>query len=208
MGATASIPDSVNVVEIIAKTGKRKEDKKHMRFIGIIKYVFLLGLSRKKVSALWTRFYELDRDARGEAKGYKGYLEADDLSRIPKFDANPISPRLMKVIFDDFGTDGKLTFRQFVDFMSTFAQCERPGYDKNQVSIPTAASASTRTDLETTRYAADDSVKKRKIKFIFHVRCNDIAESFTFISIKMYDVDHDGRLSKEDVQEILKMMVK
>lgn len=24
----------------------------------------------------------------------------------------------------------------------------------------------------------------------------------------MYDVDHDGRLSKEDVQEILKMMVK
>jgi hypothetical protein len=23
----------------------------------------------------------------------------------------------------------------------------------------------------------------------------------------MYDVDHDGRLSKEDVQEILKMMV-
>jgi len=24
----------------------------------------------------------------------------------------------------------------------------------------------------------------------------------------MYDVDHDGRLSKQDVQEILKMMVK
>ena len=130
------------------------------------------------------------------------------MSRIPKFDANPIAPRLIKVIFDDFGTDGKLTFRQFVDFMSTFAQCERPGYKENRASMPTAASASTRTDLETTRYSADDSVKKRKIKFIFHVRYTNIVGSFTFISIKMYDVDHDGRLSKEDVQEILKMMVK
>lgn len=31
---------------------------------------------------------------------------------------------------------------------------------------------------------------------------------FVFFFIQMYDVDHDGRLSKEDVQEILKMMVK
>lgn len=205
MGATASIPDTVNVGEIIAKTGKKE---KHMRFIGIIKYLFLVGLSRKKVSALWTRFYELDRDGRGETKGYKGYLDADDLSRIPKFDANPIAPRLIKVIFDDFGTDGKLTFRQFVDFMSTFAQCERPGYKENQVSIPTAASASTKTDLETTRYSAYDSAKERKIKFIFHVSYKNIAQVSTLISIQMYDVDHDGRLSKEDVQEILKMMVK
>ena len=162
------------------------------------------GLPRKKIAALWTRFYELDRDGRGDAKGYKGYLDADDLSRIPKFDENPIAPRLIKVIFDDFGTDGKLTFRQFVDFMSTFSQCERPGY---RASTSTAASPSTRTDLETIRYSTDDSAKKRKIKFIFHVRHFRIVRFLLPPFIQMYDVDHDGRLSKEDVQEVLKMMV-
>ncbi len=95
------------------------------------------------------------------------------MGRIPKFDENPIASRLIKVIFDDFGSNGKLTFRQFVDFMSTFVQRERgsgSGSNARRSSIQTAASTATKTDLESIRYAPADSGKTRKVKFIFRVR--------------------------------------
>lgn len=93
------------------------------------------------------------------------------MGRIPKFDENPIASRLIKVIFDDFGSNGKLTFRQFVDFMSTFVQRERgSGINARRSSIQTAASTATKTDLESIRYAPADSGKTRKVKFIFRVR--------------------------------------
>lgn len=133
-------------------------------------YSFILGLTRKQICSLWTRFYELDRDGRGEAKGYKGYLDADDLRRTPKFDENPIASRLIKVIFDDFGTNDKLTFRQFVSFMSTFTQHGSGGhYRRRRSSVQTLTSTSAKTDLETVQYSAEDSAKIRKIKFIFRV---------------------------------------
>ncbi|CAF1603636.1 unnamed protein product [Adineta ricciae] len=184
MGATPSIPDSIDVEEITNNT----------------------GLSKKQISSLWTRFYELDRDGRGETKGYKGYLDAVDLNRVPKFDENPMAPRLIKVILDDFGSDARLTFPQFVYFMSTFGQCERGGHEhhhhhrhshpKHQSSTPATTSNSasqlvTKSPLENVKYSPDDTPKTRKVKFMF----------------RMYDIDRDGRLSKEDVQETLKMMV-
>ncbi|CAF1316586.1 unnamed protein product [Adineta ricciae] len=172
MGATASVPDTIDVDEITFNTGKWR-------------------LSKRQISSLWTRFYELDRDGRGDAKGYKGYLDAVDLGRVPKFNQNPIAKRLIKVIFDDFGSNGKLTFRQFVDFMSTFAQRERGSHNQRRRSSAQTITSTTKTDLESIRYCPNDTARTRKIKFIF----------------RMYDVDHDGRLSKEDVQEILKMMV-
>ncbi|CAF1146817.1 unnamed protein product [Rotaria sp. Silwood1] len=170
MGATTSIPNTIDVNEIIANT----------------------GLSKKQIGSLWTRFYELDRDARGDTEGYKGYLDADDLGRLRKFDENPIASRLIKVIFDDFGSNGKLTFSQFVHFMSTFAQRKRTGHHQERhSSIQTIMATTRKTDLESIKYSPHDSERTRKIKFIF----------------SMYDVDRNGRLSKEDVQDILKMMV-
>ena len=65
------------------------------------------------------------------AKGCKEYLDADDLGRVPKFDENPIAPRLIKVILDDFGSNGRLSFPQFVYFMSTFGQCQRGGHENH-----------------------------------------------------------------------------
>ncbi|CAF1291128.1 unnamed protein product [Adineta steineri] len=169
MGATASIPDTIDTDEITVTT----------------------GLSKRQISSLWTRFYELDRDGRGNGQGYKGFLDADDLRRVPKFSENPMASRLVKVIFDDFGSNGQLTFRQFVNFMSTFVQCERGRHNQRRPSAFQAVMSTTKTDLESIKYCPGDSAKIRKMKFIF----------------RMYDVDHDGRLSKEDVQEILKMMV-
>ncbi|UJR16378.1 hypothetical protein I4U23_003281 [Adineta vaga] len=183
MGATPSLPESVNVEEITNNT----------------------GLSKKQISSLWTRFFELDRDGRGDTKGYKGYIDGDDLGRVPKFDENPIAPRLIKVILDDFGSDGKLTFPQFVYFMSTFGQCVRGGHEHHghhhshskrrsslqATTVNSTSQLATKSTLENVRYSPDDTPKTRKVKFMF----------------RMYDIDRDGRLSKEDVQETLKMMV-
>lgn len=154
MGASQSIPDSVDVDEITNNT----------------------GLSKKQIASLWTRFHELDRDGRGDTKGYKGYLHADDFRRVPKFDENPIAERLITVILNDYGSDGKLNFPQFVYFMSTFGQSERGGHHHHhhhqgkRHSIPTPARPSTKTDLENVKYSYDDTPKTRKIKFMFRVK--------------------------------------
>ena len=147
MGASFTIPDTINVDEITHNT----------------------GLSKKQISALWKRFYELDCDARGETKGFKGYLDADDLNRVPKFDENPIAPRLIDVILDDYGGNGKLTFSQFVNFMTTFGQTERGGHDhhhhhhhhhskRSSISRPTTV---TRTDAESVKFFAGRYAEKR-----------------------------------------------
>ena len=153
---------------LLAQVNRRKDQSN----IDVMIFIFddISGLSKRQICSLWTRFYELDRDGRGEVKGYKGYLDADDLSRVPKFDENPIAPRLIKVIFDDFGSDGKLTFRQFVAFMSTFVQREHGSHFLRRPSVRTVISTSTKTDLECSRYAPSDSAKIRKMKFIFRVR--------------------------------------
>lgn len=127
---------------------------------------------------MWTRFHELDCDGRGEAKGFKGHLDVHDFERVPKFDENPIAPRLVKVIFDDFGSQGELNFAQFVNFMSTFGQTERTGghdrhhhHQHSTQASPSAVSA-TKTDLENVTYSPHDSAKIRKIKFMFRVSDN------------------------------------
>ncbi len=156
MGAAKSIPDSINIEEITNNT----------------------GLSKKQISALWSRFHELDRDGRGDTKGYKSYLDADDFGRVPKFDENPVAPRLIKVILDDFGSNGKLTFPQFVNFMNTFGQSERGGHHHHHHSskrhssiqtLTTTMQGSSRTDLENVKYSYDDTPKTRKVKFMFRV---------------------------------------
>jgi hypothetical protein len=121
-------------------------------------------------------------------RGYKGYLDPDDLSRVPKFDENPIAPRLIKVIFDDFGSNGKLTFPQFVDFMSTFAQRER-GHDnrRRRSSAQAMPSTTTKTDLESIRYTSDDSARTRKIKLIFRVKFIHLIK-IIFLKIVYLDV--------------------
>ena len=185
MGTTISVPPTINVEEMMLNT----------------------GLTRKQICALWTRFNELDRDGQGDAKGYKGYLDADDLGHVPKFDENPIAPRLIKVIFDDFGSNGKLTFDQFVEFMSTFGQYEQ--IRRRRSGAIAMGPFMTKTDLETTQSSPEDSGIIRKIKFIFRVKSSFSGTSLvTIVSFQMYDVDHDGRLSKEDIEEILKMMVR
>jgi hypothetical protein len=165
MGSTPSIPESINIEEIISNT----------------------GLSKKQISSLWSRFNELDRDVRSDTKGWKGYLDADDLGRVPKFDDNPIAPRLIEVILNDYGSNGKLTFPQFVYFMSTFGQSVRSGHHHHHQSkqhsltqpVTSPIRIPTKTDLENVKYSYDDTPKTRKIKFMFRV-------NFNFYSIRLF----------------------
>lgn len=129
------------------------------------------GLSKKQVSALWVRFQELDCDANGESKGYKGYIDGADLGRLPKFNENPIAKRLTDVILDDFGTNRKLSFNQFVDFMTIFGKNE--SHRHNRTSSYEKSPLGMKTDLETTKYSANDSAQLKKIKFIFRVNIPD-----------------------------------
>ncbi|CAF0933910.1 unnamed protein product [Didymodactylos carnosus] len=164
MGSTPSLPATTDVDDIIAST----------------------GLTKKAIRALWTRFKDLDRDVSGGDS--KGYLTLDDLSRVPKFDENPIAPRLMKVIFDDFGTNDKLNFKQFAQFMSIFSRRET----HLSLRARTDSNKNTLKNYETdVRYSMYDTILAKKIKFMF----------------RMYDIDRDGKISKEDAQETLKMMV-
>jgi hypothetical protein len=168
MGTTTSLPDSVDVNDIIAKTGEYVETRRvNEQQRCATHFLVEKGLSKKQIGALWTRFHELDRDGRGDAKGYKDYLDVDDLGRVPKFDENPIASRLIKVIFDDFGADGKLTFTQFVNFMNTFGQSEhrRQIRSSSTATLPSMAKA----DLESNKSSTDDTALLRKVKFIFRV---------------------------------------
>ena len=134
-------------------------------------------MSKKQIIALWTRFHELDTDNRADTKGLKGYLDADDFGRIPKFDENPMAPRLIKVIFDDFGSNGQLKFPQFVNFMSIFSQMELDSQDpsshhhhhQRRYSTTPIPSSPSKTALELVKFSADDSAKARKVKFMFRV---------------------------------------
>lgn len=169
MGSSLTIPETINVDEIIENTGELSSSIFHRTIVH-------LGLSKKQINALWKRFYELDRDAQGDGKGYKNYLNAGDLSRVPKFDENPIAPRLIDVILEDYGSNGRLTFAQFVNFMTTFGQTGRGGHDHHhhhskRGSLPSAATkTSSKTDAESVKFSLDDTPKTRKVKFIFRVR--------------------------------------
>lgn len=82
-----------------------------------------------------------------------------------------MASRLIKVIFDDFGSNGKLTFNQFVQFMSTFAQRKHSGSNhEHRSSVQTITTTATKNDLESVKYSPDDTERLRKIKFIFSVR--------------------------------------
>ena len=161
MGGAPSIPDTVNAEEIMQSTGECRDSSS-----AFDRSPLVAGLSKKQVSALWTRFNELDCDSRGESKGFKGYLDSEDFRRVPKFDENPIAPRLIQVIFDDFAEEGRLTFPQFVHFMSTFGQTE---HHKRHSAMPMRVTSS-KTDQEKVKFCPEDSPKLRKIKFMFRVR--------------------------------------
>lgn len=71
------------------------------------------GFSPNQIKRLYNRFTALDKDN-------AGYLTRQDLLRIPELHVNPLCDRIIEVLIDDHGKDGKLNFRQFAKVFSTF----------------------------------------------------------------------------------------
>lgn len=82
------------------------------------------GFSPNQIKRLYNRFTTLDKDN-------TGYLTRQDLLRIPELHVNPLCDRIIEVLIDDHGKDGKLNFRKFAQVFSTF---RREKNDKSKES--------------------------------------------------------------------------
>jgi calcineurin B family protein 1 len=82
------------------------------------------GFSPKQIKRLYNRFTSLDKDN-------TGYLNKQDFLRIPELHVNPLCDRIIEVLIDDNGQDGKLNFRQFSKVFSTFRRGKSDINDSN-----------------------------------------------------------------------------
>lgn len=71
------------------------------------------GFTSNQVKRLYNRFTNLDKDE-------TGYLSKSILTRIPELHVNPLRDRIIEVLINDYGSDGKLNFRQFAKVLATF----------------------------------------------------------------------------------------
>jgi Ca2+-binding EF-hand superfamily protein len=71
------------------------------------------GFTSNQVKRLYNRFTNLDKDE-------TGYLSKSILTRIPELHVNPLRDRIIEVLINDIGSDGKLNFRQFAKVLATF----------------------------------------------------------------------------------------
>ena len=70
------------------------------------------GFHSKEIRGLHARFQSYDIDK-------VGYLTKDDL-HLPELRVNPLCDRMIDVLIDDHGSDGKLYFSQFCQVFATF----------------------------------------------------------------------------------------
>lgn len=71
------------------------------------------GFSPNQIKRLYNRFTNLDKDN-------TGYLSKSTLIRIPELHVNPLRDRIIEVLIHDYGSDGKLNFKQFAKVLATF----------------------------------------------------------------------------------------
>jgi Ca2+-binding EF-hand superfamily protein len=90
------------------------------------------GFTANQIKRLYSRFTNLD-------KNNNGYLNKESFSRIPELHINPLRDRILEVLIDDNGEDGKLNFKQFARVLATF------------------------------RRTKDIDLKEKKLKFLFSV---------------------------------------
>lgn len=82
------------------------------------------GFTPNQIKRLYNRFTSLDKDT-------TGYLNKQDFLRIPELHVNPLCDRIIEVLIDDNGQDGKLNFRQFAKVFSTFRRGKSGQNDAN-----------------------------------------------------------------------------
>ena len=136
-----------------------------------------LGFTTKQVQRLYSRFKTLD-------KRDCGYLVREDLLCIPEVNINPLGERLIDVIMEDYGENNKINFKQFIFLLAKFRQGKLK---------------SVTTEFNT---------RENKLRFLFDVSTTIVREraSRSFV-LQMYDRNHDMRIDRAELLEVLKMMV-
>ena len=108
------------------------------------------GFTSKQIKRLYSRFTSLD-------KKEAGYLTREDFSRIPELHINPLRDRIIEVLIEDNGCEGKVNFRQFANVFSTLRR----------------SSAKERSNSSAMGTDDPKNSKENKLKFLFSIYDRD-----------------------------------
>lgn len=131
------------------------------------------GFTPSQIKRLYNRFTNLDKDN-------TGYLSKSSLIRIPELHVNPLRDRIIEVLINDYGTDGKLNFRQFAKVLATFRR--KTSNTTTQHESPGAGA---------TAEPGSPNSRENKLRFIFDI----------------YDRDKDNKINKSELLSILNLLV-
>lgn len=77
----------------------------------LINYHFIV--SKNQIVRLYSRFLSLDKQGRG-------FLDRDDLLRIPELAINPLGDRIVDAFFSGQGDGERMNFRHFINVLAHF----------------------------------------------------------------------------------------
>lgn len=122
-------------------------------------------------------------------RGDCGTLSREDFLRIPELAINPLGDRIVNAFFEDSNATDTVNFRQFMQVLARFRPIKKSKDNKLN---------SREQKLQCTFFNPHPS--------ILLISKNSLIFSFT-VAFKMYDLDGDGKISRDELLAILHMMV-